>query len=357
MIRLKDILFEQTISKTKQLALAGIDTKYIKILQSIFIPRSSQISLGQFEETTKKEIGLNFDAFVEKYGRRAVKNRGKLKASLNQLPPSSEPSTKEPPTNDAFNIDIKASFKADSAEAPGATKDIQDELIKYKKAKIAELTKQHPGATVRVGFVNYNIIATTSKVPSTLYRRSGGNKALAKARYDKMYASFAEAGKNAGIPGYIGDPNGEAENISNMELLGPVPESPNWTDVESKKFKKDKNGVRRNEEGEDTTAEYEKLYASHRKAFIQVTVQILVDFPEVKGKEIPGAKNEKYMFSLRPKPSISIKLPPIRFGWPGRGLFSTDVPKPGFCPAFSEKTGKKGRGKKNWGNKTNLGYQ
>lgn len=335
MIKLKDILFEQTISKTKQLALAGIDTKYPKILQSVFIPLSSQKALGQFEETTKKEIGLNFDAFVEKYSKRAVKNRGKLNASLNQLPPSNEPSKKEPPLNDAFNIDIKSKFKVDSAEAPTATKDIQDELIKYKKAKIAELTKQYPGATVYVGFVNYNIIATTSKVPSTLYYGQGGNKALAKARYDKMYASFAEAGKNAGIPGYIGDPNGEAENISNMQLLGPVPESPNWTGVERKKFKKDANGVRRNEEGEDTTAEYEKLYASHRKAYIQVTVQILIEFPEVKGKAIPGAKNEKYMFSLRRKSSgTTIKLPPIRFGRPGNGLFSTDVPKPGKCPAF-----------------------
>ena len=55
--------------------------------------------------------------------------------------------------------------------------------------------------------VNYNIIATTSKVPSTKYRDTakgglgGGNEALATARYNTMLSAFTEAGKTAEIPG------------------------------------------------------------------------------------------------------------------------------------------------------------
>jgi hypothetical protein len=357
MIKLKNLLFEQGTTKTA--ALAGIDTKYPKTLAQIFIPLSSKRALAQFDPATKKEVGIQFDKFVEANGKGQVKKRGKLSAAFGQLPDTKEEGEKLPPINDAFNIDAKSLFIDDSAEAPNLTAEIQKQLSQYKNQKIKELTQENPGSTVRVGFVNYNIIATTSKVPSTKYRDNGGlgggNKALAKARYDTMYSSFAEAGKAAGIPGYIGDPAGSATNLTNMQLLGPVKDSPNWTNVERKKYKKDDNGVRRNQAGEDTTAEYERLYAPHRKTYINVTVQILVEGREVEGEKIPGEKNETYAFSLTRKPTTKIKIPPIRIGKPGSGLFSTKVSTPGECPAFSKRTGKKSR--LNPGNKTRMGRQ
>jgi hypothetical protein len=357
MIKLKDLLFEQT--KTKTAALAGITTKYPKTLAKIFIPLSSQQALAQFEPATKKEVGIEFDKFVEANKKKQVEKRGKLSAAFGQLPDTKEEGEKLPPINDAFNIDAKSLFIDDSAEAPNLTAEIQKQLSQYKNQKIKELTQENPGSTVRVGFVNYNIIATTSKVPSTKYRDNGGlgggNKALAKARYDTMYSSFAEAGKAAGIPGYIGDPAGAATNLTNMELLGPVSGSANWGNVERKKYKKDENGVRRNQAGEDTTAEYERLYAPHRKTYINVTVQILVEGRETEGKPIPGEKNETYAFSLTRKPTTKITIPPIRLGKPGSGLFSTKVGTPGECPAFSKRTGKKSR--MNPGNKTRMGRQ
>ena len=359
MIKLKDLLFEQ--GKTKQAALAGIETKYPKILQSLFIPLSSQQALGQFEVATKREVGLAFDEFVATNGRTAVKKRGKLKAAFGQIPGDTERTEPPPPVNDAFNLDANSLFVDDSSDAPGLAASMQKQLSDYKNEKIKTLTQSNPGATVMVGIVNYNIIATTSKVPSTKYRDTakgglgGGNEALATARYNTMLSAFTEAGKTAEIPGYVGDPDGAATNLTSMELLGPVPTSPNWTNVERKKYKKDAAGVRRNEAGVDTTAEYESLYAEHRKTYIQVTVQILVEYDQGTEIEKDGVKNETYVFSLKRKTVTKLRLPPIRFGKPGNGLFSTAVSKPGVCPAFSKRTGKKSRLKP--GNKTSMGRQ
>jgi len=368
MIKLKDLLFEQ--GNREFHAMRGIETKYPKELQAMFdrhekggwgVSLPSQKALVKFEDATKKEIGLEFDKFVESNGKKQVRKRGTLRAAFGQVPGDIELAETPPPVNDAFNLDANSLFVDDSSDAPGLAASMQKQLSDYKNEKIKTLTQSNPGATVMVGIVNYNIIATTSKVPSTKYRDTakgglgGGNEALATARYNTMLSAFTEAGKTAEIPGYVGDPAGAATNLTSMELLGPVPTSPNWGNAERKKYKKDASGVRRNAAGVDTTAEYESIYAEHRKTYIQVTVQILVIYDG--GTEIvkDGVKNETYVFSLKRKTVTKLRFPPIRIGKPGNGLFSTAVSKPGVCPAFSKRTGKKSRLKP--GNKTSMGRQ
>lgn len=319
MIKLKELLNEQ--GKTKTVALAGIVTKYPKILASIFITRSSQEALVNFAENTKKEVGIAFDQFVDKYGKRNVKNRGKLKAGFGQLPATQEPGKTPPPQNDAFNLDLKQQFGDDQYKSQTLQSTIESLLGGYRKSKINELKKQYPNGTVEIGLVNYTIISTTSKVPSTKFAGKGGNAKLAELRASEMKSAFAAAGQKLNFPGYPGDPNGSAEELaSELGERGP-------------KYVKDdaKYGPRGNR-----NALYQSTFARNRKSYIKVTVEIRVSFPEVPGKEIPGEKNETYMFSLRKKPSIKITIPPIRLGKPGTGLFSTKVPKPGKCPALGK---------------------
>jgi len=322
MIKLKELLNEQ--GKTKTVALAGIVTKYPKILASIFITRSSQEALVNFAENTKKEVGIAFDQFVDKYGKRNVKNRGKLKAGFGQLPATQEPGKTPPPQNDAFNLDLKQQFGDDQYKSQTLQSTIESLLGGYRKSKINELKKQYPNGTVEIGLVNYTIISTTSKVPSTKFAGKGGNAKLAELRASEMKSAFAAAGQKLNFPGYPGDPNGSAVELS-----------PNEKEIgeQGPKYVKDdaKYGPRGNR-----NALYQSTFARNRKSYIKVTVEIRVSFPEVPGKEIPGEKNETYMFSLRKKPSIKITIPPIRLGKPGTGLFSTKVPKPGKCPALGK---------------------
>ena len=320
----RESLDEQSIGRTKQLALDGIETQYPKILASIFIPRSSQQALGQFEDTTKKEIGTQFDEFVKKHGKAAVRKRGKLNASLTQLPPQEILEEPEPPTNDAFNIDVEQLFGDDKYQSTELQPAIQEKLSEYRSSKINEIKQQNPGATVNIGLVNYTIISTTSKVPSTVFAGKGGNNKLAQERYKSMKTAFTNAGKALDFPAYPGDPRGSAEEIKpkNTEI---GEQGPDYVRDDAKY------GPRGNRNDL-----YQKTFGPYRKTYIKVTVQVLVDYPPVQGEEIPGAKSEVYQFSLRKKPGIKITIPPIRIGRPGNGLFSTKVPKPGKCPAFGK---------------------
>lgn len=313
MIKLKDLLTEQ--GRTWNTVAPTIPTKYpttfLKLKHSI---KSAQ-ALSQFSEEGKQKVGDEFNKFVEQNGKNRVARRGKIKAAFNQLPPEEAPPTPRDPVNEAFTIDCKQLFGENLGTSQTINQDVMTSVSEYIKKRKAELKQQYPDATtIDIGLVNYKITATTSKVPSA----DPGNKVLADQRYNSMKRAFIAAANKLKIPGAPGEELPALKGESGPEYV--------------------KNDAKYGPQG-NRNATYEKEFGPHRQSYITFTVDILVEqTPEITAP-IPGARNEVFSFSLK-KRSFKITLPPFRLNFKRFKMYSTKVPKPGFCPAFDKRRNK-----------------
>jgi len=313
MIKLKDLLTEQ--GRTWNTVAPSIPTKYpttfLKLNHSI---KSAQ-ALSQFSKEGKQKVGDEFNKFVEQNGKNRVARRGKINAAFNQLPPEQAPPTPRDPVNEAFTIDCKQLFGENLSTSPTINQDVMTSVSEYIKKRKAELKQQYPDATtIDIGLVNYKITATTSRVPSA----NPGNEKLADQRYNSMKSAFVAAANKLKIPGAPGE-----------ELPAVKGES-------GPKYVKDdaKYGPKGNR-----NATYEKEFGEHRQSYITFTVDILVEQAPETTAPIPGARNEVFSFSLK-KRTFKITLPPFKLNFKRFKMYSTKVPKPGFCPAFDKRRNK-----------------
>jgi len=343
MIKLKDLLNEQ-IMDWKSIV-DTIPTKFPNALEKIRKNNKSVEAVSKFSDEAKQMAADKFDKFVEKNGEAKVKRRGTMRAGFNQLPAEPVEPQERDPQNETFKINCEAQFADNIGTSSTIDQDVLKSIQNYISQRKSSLQQQYPDASsIDIGLVYYSIVSTTSKVPS----RNPGNPKLVEQRYQSMKNAYINAVTALKLPSA---PGKEDESIRKPNI------GPTWEDVKDnykkqvvngKVVKVNLNGVtmakRVDANGNDTTTAYEERFADSRRSYITFTVDIEINFPREEGEEGEGAKQEKIRFFLKSRKfNFRLRLPSIRLGLPNLKMSSTKVPKPGKCPAFTKKTGKKSR--------------
>ena len=308
-----------------------IPTKYPELLQKINYNTKSLAAVAKFSDEAKQMTADKFDKFVKRWGEKKVKRRGTMRAGFNQLPAEITEPTEREPQNESFTIDCRAQFGENLGTSSTIDQDVSTAIQNYISQRKSSLQQQYPDASsIDIGLVNYKITATTSKVPSA----DPGNKVLAEQRYNSMKRAFVAAANKLKIPGAPGEELKAVKGESGPEYV--------------------KDDAKYGPKGNRNDT-YEKTFGPHRQSYITFTVDILIEFPPEPGEEGEGAKQERIRFYLKSRKfNFRLRLPSIRLGLPKLKMFGVKVPKPGVCPAFTERTGKKSRLKP--GIKTPMGF-
>ena len=299
MIKLKSILregvlFEQSLLWTK--IVKKIPTKYQKEFESLQHGRSTTEALKSFSEDRLQELGSAFDVFVEKNGKRAVRQRGKLNASLTKLPPETEAPESRTPINESIEFDVSGEFGEAKTQSSTLQESVQKLLEDYRNNRLQELKQKFPDAkNIDIGIATYSITSTTSKVPSY----DPTNEQLQQGRYEAMKSAFKEAASALKIPGATTAPEGQ----KTLGLSGP--------EYDREKYSLDKRNA-----DPAVRSEYESTYGPHRKSLITVQFDIKIVFNPTGPFVRPDKSKEDFIFGISNKthnPPKLPSLPPIRF--------------------------------------------
>lgn len=293
MIKLKSILHEGVLFEQLWPEIAKkIPTKYQKEFESLQHGRSTTEALKSFSEDGLQELGSAFDVFVEKNGIRAVKQRGKLEASLTKLPPETKAPESRTPINESIEFDVAGEFSEKTTQSSTLQESVQKLLADYRNNRLQELKQEFPDAkTFDIGIATYSITSTTSKVPSS----NPTNEQLQQGRYEAMKSAFKEAASALKIPGATTAPEGQ----KTLGFSGP-------------EYDKEKYSLVKRNADPAVRSEYESTYGPHRKSHITVQFDIKLVFkpgiPVVKS----GESKEDFIFSIRNKTHNRPKLPSLK---------------------------------------------
>lgn len=312
MIRLRDILRlneqeQQTQLKVvtdEQFISAMPPSKYPDELSQCF-SKSSELSRNVLREiassnlqTVKTEFINSFNEFADKHKNKDLKNiRVRAKKG------STSDTKRIDGTNIILDINLNALFQDDSAELNSA------ELEQILKTAIDDLYKVNPDSTI--GLASYEIIATTSKVPSTKYANAGGNDKLAQDRSNAIKSSVNDILPTTQLVGTLNDVQGTEE----LGERGP--------EYDRAKFSLDKRNADPN-----VKAEYENIYGPHRQSRIILVIDI-IPVPTQKKRTVTNYTWQFYITSAtKPKPQYPNKLRR------GAGVFKPRTSGYTPCPLF-----------------------
>ena len=282
MIKLKSILREGVLFEQLWPEIAKkIPTKYPTEFESLQHGRSTAEALKSFSEDGLQAIGSAFDVFVEKNGRRAVRQRGKLKASLTKLPPETGAPESRTPINESIEFDVSGEFGEAKTQSSTLQESVQNLLADYLNNRLQELKQEFPdGKTFDIGIATYSITSTTSKVPSY----DPTNEQLQQGRYEAMKSAFKEAASALKLPGATTAPEGQ----KTLGTSGP-------------EYDREKYSLDKRKADPAVRSEYESTYGPHRKSHITVQFDIKLEFepgiPFIK----PDKSKEDFIFSIRNK--------------------------------------------------------
>jgi len=282
MIKLKSILREGILFEQLWPEIAKkIPTKYPKEFESLQHGFSTTKALKSFSEDGLQALGSAFDAFVEKNEKRAVRKRGRLKASLTTLPPETKAPESRTPINESIELDVSGEFGEAKTQSSTLQESVQKLLADYRNNRLQELKQEFPDAkTIDIGIAAYSITSTTSKVPSS----NPTNEQLQQGRYEAMKSAFKEAASALKLPGATTAPEGQ----KTLRSSGP-------------EYDREKYSLDKRKADPAVRSEYESTYGPHRKAYITVQFDIKIEFeqgiPVVKSDE----SKEDFIFSIRNK--------------------------------------------------------
>lgn len=298
-------------------------TKPITTIQAIkVIPASKYPDL--FKNTIFKSSSRSSEVFIEMAGdKSAVDARKKFVESFDEYVQNNQKdknnirfrmttagsaikSEQSPIQNIELKLPLGNFFQDDSAEITDSQA-LENDII----SAISQLSEDIPESNI--GLATYRLIATTSKVPSTVYFNKGGNEALAEARAAAIKQVVNTALTKTNVFGSLNDVKPEQ-----LELGERGPE------YDRNKYSKDKR------KDPIINAEYEKTYGPHRRTEITLVFQIQSRYKE---KE-ESVNNYSWEFYITGKPQRKPPLTKIRFGKiKGGGLFSRKG-SPVACPFF-----------------------
>jgi len=296
MIKLKSILREGILFEQLWPEIAKkIPTKYPKEFESLQHGFSTTKALKSFSEDGLQALGSAFDAFVEKNEKRAVRKRGRLKASLTTLPPETKAPESRTPINESIELDVSGEFGEAKTQSSTLQESVQKLLENYQNNRLQELKQEFPDGKIDIGIATYSITSTTSKVPSS----NPTNEQLQQGRYEAMKSAFKEAASALKIPGATTAPEGQ----KTLGSSGP-------------EYDREKYSLAKRNADPAVRSEYESTYGPHRKSHITVQFDIKIEFepgiPFIK----PDGSKEDFIFGIRNKthnPPKLPSLPPITF--------------------------------------------